>query len=73
MGGWIGADMTVTREPGLQAEPGSATRPLLERDAELAALWAALEATRNSDGQLVLIENAAGIGTTRLLGEARSR
>ena len=46
-------------------------RPLLEREAELAALRSALEAARSGDGRLVVIEGAAGIGKTRLLSEAR--
>jgi DNA-binding CsgD family transcriptional regulator len=64
--------MTVTRDPGLRAERGSAARPLLERDGELAALHGAIGAARSGEGRLVAIEGAAGIGKTRLLGEARS-
>ena len=45
--------------------------PLLDRDAELAALAALLDATRSGDGRFVVIEGSAGIGKTRLLGEAR--
>jgi predicted ATPase len=64
--------MTMTREPGLRAEPGSAARPLLEREGELAALDAAIDAAQSGDGRVVVIEGAAGIGKTRLLTEARS-
>ena len=45
--------------------------PLLDRDAEVAALAALLDATRSGEGRLVVIEGSAGIGKTRLLGEAR--
>jgi tetratricopeptide (TPR) repeat protein len=45
---------------------------LLEREAEIAALSALVEAARSGDGRLVVIEGAAGIGKTRLLAEARS-
>ena len=44
---------------------------LLEREAELAELEVALEGARGGAGRLVVIEGAAGIGKTRLLGEAR--
>jgi DNA-binding CsgD family transcriptional regulator len=47
-------------------------RPLLERDAELAALRSAVESARGGDGRLVVVEGPAGIGKTRLLSEARS-
>jgi DNA-binding CsgD family transcriptional regulator len=64
--------MTVIPEPGTRHELRSGSRPLLERDAELEALSAAVESARNGDGRLVVIEGTAGIGKTRLLGEARS-
>ena len=44
---------------------------LLERDAEIGALTAVLAAARGGDGRLVVVEGGAGIGKTRLLGEAR--
>ena len=72
---WVpgkGPDMTVIPEPGTRRELDSSVRPLLEREAELAALRAAVESARNGDGQLVVIEGAAGIGKTRLLSETRS-
>ena len=64
--------MTVIPEWGRQRELGSSARPLLEREAELAALSALIGAARSGDGRLVVIEGAAGIGKTRLLAEARS-
>ena len=64
--------MMVISERGVRRELRSLRRPLLERDMELNALRAAVDAARHGDGQLVAIEGAAGIGKTRLLGEARS-
>ena len=49
-----------------------APRRLLEREAELAALEAMLDAARLGDGRLVVVEGGAGIGKTRLLAEARA-
>ena len=46
-------------------------RSLLEREAEVAALHAMVDATSGGDGRLVAVEGNAGIGKTRLLGEAR--
>src|SRR3954463_11540573 len=49
------------------------TQPeLLERDAEVEELTAALEDARAGHGRLVVIEGAAGIGKTRLLRVARA-
>ena len=64
--------MTVIPEPGTRRERGSPTRLLLEREAEVAALSALVEAARSGDGRLVVIEGAAGIGKTRLVAEARA-
>src|SRR4051794_41833879 len=48
------------------------TQPeLLERDAEVEELTAALEDARAGHGRLVVIEGAAGIGKTRLLRVVR--
>src|SRR3954447_5894384 len=44
---------------------------LLEREAELAALEAMLDAARVGDGRMVVVEGSAGIGKTRLLAEVR--
>ena len=46
---------------------------LLERDAELAALEATVDAARAGDGRLVVVEGSVGIGKTRLLSETRER
>jgi DNA-binding CsgD family transcriptional regulator len=43
---------------------------LLERETELAQLRKLIKAARGGDGQLALVEGAAGIGKTRLLEEA---
>ena len=64
--------MTVIPEPGTRSERGSSTRPLLEREADLAALSAVIEAAWSGEGRLVVVEGPAGIGKTRLLAEARS-
>lgn len=45
---------------------------LHEREAELAALSAALTKARAGTGRLVIIEGAAGIGKSRLLGAAKA-
>ena len=45
---------------------------MLEREAEMAALAATLDAARAGEGRLVLVEGSAGIGKTRLLSEARA-
>ncbi|MDQ8044113.1 MAG: AAA family ATPase [Patulibacter sp.] len=44
--------------------------PLLERDADLGALTHAIAAAREGSGGFVLVRAHAGIGKTRLLGEA---
>ncbi len=46
--------MTVIPVPGTQRERGSPAPPLLEREAELAALSALVEAARSGDGRLVV-------------------
>ena len=46
---------------------------LFERDEELTALVDSMAATRNGEGGLAVIEGTAGIGKTRLLGEAKAR
>jgi class 3 adenylate cyclase len=46
--------------------------PLLERQAELAAIHAYVEAAAGGAGRLIVIEARAGMGKTRLLAEARA-
>src|SRR3954468_13469051 len=64
----------TTGSPAQLKELARAAAPalLLEREAELAALEAMLDATRAGEGRLVLVEGSAGIGKTRLLAEARA-
>jgi DNA-binding CsgD family transcriptional regulator len=52
--------------------PSDGTTLLLEREAQVAALRALAEATRIGGGRFVVIEGSAGLGKTRLLGEARA-
>jgi DNA-binding CsgD family transcriptional regulator len=68
----------MAESPSDQAEPVRASADptqveLLERDAELAALDAAVEAVAGGAGCVVAIEGAAGIGKTSLLRRARER
>ncbi len=51
---------------------GGAAGLLLEREAQVAALRALAGAARLGGGRFVVIEGGAGIGKTRLLGEARA-
>jgi DNA-binding CsgD family transcriptional regulator len=67
-----GADMTVIPQPGARREFGSRVRPLLQREAELAALSQLVKSARGGDGHLIVLEGPPGIGKTRLLSEARS-
>ena len=46
---------------------------LLERDGELATLEPLVDAAAGGDGRVVVFEGPAGIGKTRLLGEARGQ
>ena len=56
-----------------QEDPhGRRQSALLEREAELAALSALIEAARNGTGRLIAIEGRAGMGKTRLVNEARA-
>ncbi|MGH8897268.1 MAG: helix-turn-helix transcriptional regulator [Egibacteraceae bacterium] len=57
----------------MRGEPRSGTGLLLERDAELAILEELVADTVAGRGRVVLVEGPAGIGKTRLLGEARDR
>jgi AAA ATPase domain len=51
---------------------GGTTGLLLERGVQVAALQGLADAARGGAGRLVVIEGGAGIGKTRLLGEARA-
>src|SRR5262245_8698691 len=57
--------------PGLEAREGTNGAGLLERDRELASLHALIEDAAGGQGRMALIEGPAGIGKSRLLGEAR--
>jgi DNA-binding CsgD family transcriptional regulator len=50
-----------------------AAEDLLEREAEVAALEAAIDAAAAGGGRVVLLEGAAGIGKSRLLADVRRR
>jgi DNA-binding CsgD family transcriptional regulator len=60
------------RMPRRRAEVPVATTPLLEREAELAALHAVVDAAATGAGRVVAIEGRAGMGKTRLVAEARA-
>jgi len=45
--------------------------PILERESEIAAIDAVVQAAKAGDGRMVVVEGTAGIGKTRLLREAR--
>src|SRR5262245_4996827 len=45
---------------------------LLEREAQVEALRAFVDAARSGGGRFVVIEGSAGMGKTRLLGEGRA-
>jgi class 3 adenylate cyclase/DNA-binding CsgD family transcriptional regulator len=55
---------------GMPTAPGASV--LLEREAELAAIRAMIEVARSGNGRFVAIEGNAGMGKSRLVGEARS-
>jgi class 3 adenylate cyclase/tetratricopeptide (TPR) repeat protein len=63
--------------PALGARPAAAAAPatagpLLERDAEVAAIRALVDSARSGSGRLIAFEGRAGIGKTRLVAEARA-
>src|SRR4051812_18185566 len=70
-----GADPEPTPEPRALWKPSAmsvrAQPELLERDAEVEELTAALEEARSGAGGVIVIEGAAGIGKTRLLRVVR--
>jgi len=65
-------DKAKPRIPRRRAEVQVARTPLLEREAELAALHAVVDAAIAGSGRLVAIEGRAGMGKTRLVAEARA-
>ena len=60
------------RSPRRRADVQVSTTPLLEREAELAALHAVVDAAAAGAGRVVAIEGRAGMGKTRLVAEARA-
>ena len=60
------------QRPAAQHRPAEVD-VLLERDAELAAIDAALAAARSGSGRLVMVRGEAGIGKSGLLRAARER
>jgi AAA ATPase domain len=60
------------RQPASVLASGGTTFLLLEREAQLAALQALIDAARSGAGRFVVIEGSAGIGKTRLLAEGRA-
>ncbi|MFZ0218565.1 MAG: AAA family ATPase, partial [Candidatus Dormiibacterota bacterium] len=63
------ADLGPPRPP----LPATGEGPLLERQREVTLLDALIEEARVGAGRVALIEGEAGIGKSRLLGEARAR
>jgi ABC-type transport system substrate-binding protein/class 3 adenylate cyclase len=64
--------LAAFRVVGAAEVPRASLPPLVDRDAELAALCEALESTSQGRGLIVSITGEAGIGKTRLATEARS-
>jgi class 3 adenylate cyclase/DNA-binding CsgD family transcriptional regulator len=60
------------RLPRRRNEVQVASTPLLEREAELAALHAVVDAAASGAGRVIAIEGRAGMGKTRLVAEART-
>ncbi|HET7555946.1 MAG TPA: AAA family ATPase [Gaiellaceae bacterium] len=60
------------RMPRRRADVQVATTPLLEREAEVAALHAVVDAASSGAGRVVAIEGRSGMGKTRLVAEARA-
>ena len=65
-------DKARPRMPRRRAEVQVATTPLLEREAEVAALTAVVDAAASGAGRVVAVEGRAGMGKTRLVAEARA-
>jgi DNA-binding CsgD family transcriptional regulator len=72
---WIPTPLRRIYDPRcvLMATASQVPRPpaLLEREDELAAIQALVATARERAGRLLVVEGHAGIGKTRLLGEAR--
>src|SRR5690349_8499188 len=62
----------IPSEPASARADARRSTQLLERDADLAALRALVDAARDGNGRLAVIEGSAGIGKTRLLAETRA-
>ncbi len=60
------------RPPRRKIEVQVSGMPLLEREAEVAALHAVVDAAHAGAGRLIAIEGRAGMGKTRLVAEARA-
>jgi len=60
------------RIPRRRTDVQVSSTPLLEREAEVTALQAAVGAATSGAGRVVAIEGRAGMGKTRLVAEARS-
>src|SRR5260370_4077207 len=56
----------------MAARPAAPVPPLRGRDAEMAAIVAALGAARDGRGSVLLVEGGPGLGKSRLLEEAVS-
>ena len=60
------------RVPRRRTDVPVSSTPLLEREAEVAALHAAVDAAASGVGRVVAIEGLPGMGKTRLVAEART-
>ena len=60
------------RIPRRRTDVQVSSRPLLEREADVATLQAVVNAAAGGAGRVVAIEGRAGMGKTRLVAEARS-
>jgi class 3 adenylate cyclase/DNA-binding CsgD family transcriptional regulator len=65
-------DKASPRIPRRRTEVPVASTPLLERDAEVSVLRAAVDAAGSGVGRVVAVEGLPGMGKTRLVAEARS-
>ncbi len=65
-------DKAKPRMPRRRTHVQVSTAPLLEREAELAALHAVVDAAASGVGRVVAIEGRAGMGKTRLVAETRA-